>query len=97
MARPHIMDHASGTYYVHEADPVALPAGAGSVSEFSRPVSTARDCVGNVGDTTHTYDRASCSALRLATPSYAIRFFNRIRLPSEVVCDRKLSCEERSD
>ena len=32
-----------------------------------RPVSTARDCVGSVGDTAHTYDRASCSALRLTT------------------------------
>ena len=43
------------------------------------------------------YDRAPCSALRLATQSYAIRFSNRIRLPSEVVCDRKSTCEERSD
>ena len=36
------------------------------------------------GDTAHTNDRASCSALRLATRSYAIRFSNWIRRLSAV-------------
>ena len=46
--------------------------------------------------TIHPLLRLPTGALRLTTLSYAIRFLNRIKLPSEVVCDRKSSCEERS-